>query len=94
MFEIALTDDRIELVELADSYVLEGPLTTFFVGDGRSGKLSAFSQRVASFRTDGIVSIRRIDPRPATPLNVGSDAVESAEVAEPAPTPLRVVTTA
>ena len=61
MFEIEITDGSVEVVETADSYVLEGPLTTFFVCDGRSGKLSAFSTRVASFRTERIVSVRRVD---------------------------------
>jgi hypothetical protein len=61
MFEIEITDGSTEIVADADSYVLEGPLTTFFVGDGRSGKLSAFSTRVASFRTDRIVSVRRVE---------------------------------
>ncbi len=64
MFEIEITDGTVEVVAEADSYVLEGPLTTFFVGDGRSGKLSAFSQRVASFRTERIVSVRRVETPP------------------------------
>ena len=29
-FEVTLTDDTTERVEGADSYTLEGPLTTFF----------------------------------------------------------------
>lgn len=67
MFEIVTTDGSTELVTDADSYMLEGPLMTFFTGDGftgdgRSGKLSAFSTRVASFRTDRIVSVRRCEP--------------------------------
>jgi hypothetical protein len=59
MFEIVTTDGATEVVTGADSYALEGPLTTFFAADGRTGCLSAFSTRVASFRTDRIVSVRR-----------------------------------
>ncbi len=74
MFEIEITDGSVELVVEADSYVLEGPLTTFFVGDGRSGKLSAFSQRVASFRTDRIVSVRRVEAPPVRAITAVATA--------------------
>ncbi len=63
MFEIVTTEGTTETVDDADSYVLEGPLTTFFAGDGRHATLSAFSVRVASFRTDRIVSVRRCESR-------------------------------
>jgi hypothetical protein len=59
-FEVTTTDGRIERIDDADSYQLEGPLTTFFLSDGRHGKLSGWSIRVASFRTDHIVSVRRV----------------------------------
>jgi len=54
----AETGEATELVEGADAYVLEGPLTTFFEGrDGRS-VLDAWARRLASFRTADIVCIR------------------------------------
>jgi len=65
VFEIVTTEGTTETVSDADSYVLEGPLTTFFAGDGRHATLSAFSVRVASFRTDRIVSVRRCESRVA-----------------------------
>mgnify|MGYP003346643330 FL=1 len=58
-FEITTLDGTIELVSGADSYQLEGPLTTFFQTDGSHAKITAWSVRVASLRTDRIASIRR-----------------------------------
>ena len=48
-----------EIVADANAYQLEGPFTTFFVADGGHGKISGWSVRVASLRTDRIASIRR-----------------------------------
>ena len=48
-----------EVVADANAYQLEGPFTTFFVADGGHGKISGWSVRVASLRTDRIASIRR-----------------------------------
>ncbi len=59
-FEVTTTDGSIERIDDADSYQLEGPLTTFFLADGRHGRLSGWSVRVASVRTDRIVSVRRV----------------------------------
>jgi hypothetical protein len=57
-FEITLTDDTTEWVEGADSYQLEGPLTTFY-GSDRPRPLDCWSSKVASYRTDRISRIRR-----------------------------------
>ncbi len=57
-FEITLTDDTTEWVDGADSYQLEGPLTTFYGGD-RPRPLDCWSSKVASYRTDRISRIRR-----------------------------------
>jgi hypothetical protein len=61
-YEIVLQGGRSELVEGADAYVQEGPLTTFFQGRDGRGVLDSWSRRLASFRTADIVSVR---------LNVG-----------------------
>ncbi len=58
-FEVTLTDDTIERVDGADSYTLEGPLTTFF-GNDRPRPLDSWSVKVASYRTDRIARIRRL----------------------------------
>jgi hypothetical protein len=61
-YQVLLSGDRSELVEGADAYVQEGPLTTFFQGrDGRA-VLDSWSRRVASFRTADIVSVRLVVP--------------------------------
>ena len=59
-FEVMTLDGDVERVDDADTYQLEGPLTTFFIADGGHGKLSGWSQRVCSLRTDRISSIRRV----------------------------------
>ena len=65
-YEVVTTEGEIERIDEADSYALEGPLTTFFVAGSSSGRLSAWSLRVASFRTDRLVSVQRVvDPAPA-----------------------------
>ena len=57
-FEVTLTDDSTEWIDGADSYQLEGPLTTFYRGE-RPRPLDSWSTKVASYRTDRIARIRR-----------------------------------
>src|SRR3954464_8420395 len=67
VFEVTLADSTIERGEGADSFQQEGPLTTFFGTDGRRRTLDCWSTKVASFRTDRIMKIRRLaEPAPAT----------------------------
>jgi hypothetical protein len=55
------TRDGVEVVAGADSYQLEGPLTTFFrLGAGRS-VVDSWSTRLASYRTAAIVRVRRLE---------------------------------
>jgi hypothetical protein len=58
-FEVTLTDDSVERVDGADSYSLEGPLTTFF-GNERPRPLDSWSTKVASYRTERIAKIKRL----------------------------------
>jgi hypothetical protein len=57
-FEVTLIDESVEWVDGADSYQLEGPLTTFYGGE-RPRPLDCWSIKVASYRTDRIARIRR-----------------------------------
>lgn len=58
-FEVVLQGRGVELLEGADAYQQEGPMTTFFrCGRGRD-VIDSWSTRVASFRTNDIVAIRR-----------------------------------
>jgi hypothetical protein len=61
-YEVALKANVVEVVEGADAYVQEGPLTTFF--QGREGRtvLDAWARRLASFRTADIVAVRWVAP--------------------------------
>jgi hypothetical protein len=61
-FVVRFDDETATTVPDADAYEQEGPLTTFFARDRGAGRLaSAFSTRVASFRTSRIVEIRRVE---------------------------------
>ena len=61
-YEVTLKPDLIEVVDGADAYVQEGPLTTFFQGrDGRA-VLDCWARRLASFRTADIVRVRWAPP--------------------------------
>ena len=58
-FVVHFEDDTTTIVDDADSYEQEGPLTTFFDRNGGGRLASAFAVRVASFRTSKIVEVRR-----------------------------------
>ena len=61
-YEVTLKPDLTEVVDGADAYVQEGPLTTFFQGrDGRA-VLDCWARRLASFRTADIVRVRWAPP--------------------------------
>ena len=60
-FAVTFDDDTTTVVQGADAYEQEGPLTTFFDRNGGGRLASAFTDRVASFRTSRIAEIRRLD---------------------------------
>lgn len=55
---ISLDDEIVSLVEGADTYCLEGPLTTFFRTRNGSPVVDSWSERLASFRTSSIASVQ------------------------------------
>lgn len=58
--EVTFKDSSTEVIEGADAYEQEGPMTTFFAtGQGRQ-VVDCWSTRLASFRTAEIVIIRRL----------------------------------
>jgi hypothetical protein len=64
-FEIVLKDRTVEVVDGADAYQQEGPMTTFFrLGEGRS-VVDCWATRMVSFRTADLVMVRRVDQSPA-----------------------------
>jgi hypothetical protein len=64
-FDVVLIDGSHERVDGADAYQQEQSMTTFFRSDGRRQAVDCWSVRVASFRTDHIVAVRRIAVDPA-----------------------------
>ena len=62
-FVIMFDDDTSTVVEGADAYEQEGPLTTFFDRNGGGRLASAFTVRLASFRTSRILEVRLRDDR-------------------------------
>ena len=58
-FVVHFEDETTTVVDDADSYEQEGPLTTFFDRNGGGRLASSFAVRVASFRTSKIVEVRR-----------------------------------
>jgi hypothetical protein len=61
-FEVVLADGARERIDGADAYQQEQQMTTFFRTDGRRQSVDCWSVRVASFRTDHILAIRRFEP--------------------------------
>ncbi|HEV7760295.1 MAG TPA: hypothetical protein VGO78_14940 [Acidimicrobiales bacterium] len=58
-FEVNLRDRTVDVIEDADAYQQEGPMTTFFrCGEGREA-IDSWSVRIASLRTADIVAIHR-----------------------------------
>ena len=59
LFAITLSDNTTDVVDGADAYQQEGPMTTFFShGEGRQ-VIDSWSSRLASYRTADIVAVRR-----------------------------------
>lgn len=59
-FLVTLRDGNEERVEGADAYQQEQSMTTFFRTEGRP-TVDCWSVRMASFRTDHILAVRRVD---------------------------------
>ncbi len=64
-YDITLRDGTVEHVSGADAYQPEQSMTTFFRTGGRH-TVDCWSVRVASFRTDQILAIRRTEAVAAT----------------------------
>ncbi len=60
-FRVQYRDEHVELLEGADAYQQEGVLTTFFRCPSDRPVVDSWSTRVASIRTDEIMSIWRLE---------------------------------
>ena len=65
-FEVTLVDRTVEVVQGADAYAQEGPLTTFFDTGGRD-VIDSWAVRLLSIRTTDIAVVRRFGARRASP---------------------------
>ncbi|HEV2808861.1 MAG TPA: hypothetical protein VGV93_00500 [Acidimicrobiales bacterium] len=59
-YTVTVSDGDDVVVPGADTYQLEGPLTTFFSTDAGRRVVDCWSVRLASFRTADIVRIRAV----------------------------------
>lgn len=59
-FCVSLADQTTDVIEGADAYQQEGPLTTFFALAEHRQVIDSWSVRIASFRTGDIVAVRRV----------------------------------
>lgn len=64
-YAVTVSDGDDVVVAGADTYQLEGPLTTFFSTDAGRRVVDCWSVRLASFRTADIVRIRVVGEREA-----------------------------
>ncbi|MGH1492571.1 MAG: hypothetical protein ACRBK7_24805 [Acidimicrobiales bacterium] len=67
LFAVTLTDQTTDVVEGADAYQQEGPMTTFFSFQENRQVIDSWSSRLASYRTSDITAIRRSAPPGLTP---------------------------
>lgn len=58
-FDVVLADGSREVVDGVDAYQQEASMTTFFRSHAGRQTVDCWSVRVASFRTDQIMAIRR-----------------------------------
>ena len=65
-FLVTLRDGGVERVDGADAYQQEQSMTTFFRTEGRR-TVDCWAVRMASFRTEQILAVRRVDPVLAGP---------------------------
>ena len=72
-YTLVRKDGEVELIEGADTYEQEGPLTTFFQVAPDRRVIDCWSVRLMSIRTTEIASIRR------AAANQSADRVEAAQ---------------
>lgn len=59
LFAVTLNDTSTDVIDNADAYQQEGPMTTFFALGKNRQVIDSWSIRLASYRTADIVAIRR-----------------------------------
>lgn len=80
LFAVTLTDQTTDVVEGADAYQQEGPLTTFFSLPADRQVIDSWSVRLASYRTADISAIRRSSVAVLSPPGPMDDHPEDREL--------------
>ena len=68
-YEVTISDGTVDVVDGADSYQQEGPLTTFFSTGPERTVVDSWSVRLASYRTASILRVRRVEDERAGALS-------------------------
>ena len=84
LFAVTLTDQTTDVVEGADAYQQEGPMTTFFSFQENRQVIDSWSSRLASYRTSDITAIRRSAP-PGLAPELEDAAITSQTITTPSP---------
>ncbi|MDH3680108.1 MAG: hypothetical protein OEV40_09200 [Acidimicrobiia bacterium] len=77
LFAVTLTDQTTDIVEGADAYQQEGPLTTFFAFRDNRYVIDSWSIRLASYRTSDIAAIRRSADQAGGPYATVTDEADT-----------------
>jgi len=81
-YTLVRKDGEVELIEGADTYEQEGPLTTFFQVAPDRRVIDCWSVRLMSIRTTEIASIRRENNAASIRSDAGTASSERVETAQ------------
>lgn len=81
-YTLVRKDGEVELIEGADTYEQEGPLTTFFQVAPDRRVIDCWSVRLMSIRTTEIASIRRENSVASIRSDAGTTSRERVETAQ------------
>ncbi|MEO5841486.1 MAG: hypothetical protein ABIQ73_18480 [Acidimicrobiales bacterium] len=81
-YTLVRKDGEVELIEGADTYEQEGPLTTFFQVAPDRRVIDCWSVRLMSIRTTEIASIRREGNLTAIPRETSTESADWIETAQ------------
>jgi hypothetical protein len=81
-YTLVRKDGEVELIEGADTYEQEGPLTTFFQVAPDRRVIDCWSVRLMSIRTTEIASIRRESNMSSNRRDAGTESADRVEAAQ------------
>jgi hypothetical protein len=76
-YAVTLKDRTVEVIDDADAYQQEGPMTTFFALAPDRQVVDCWSTRLASFRSSEVMIIRRHDQGTYAPSQAMADSETS-----------------